>query len=50
MIEIPDRHGMDEAVPRGPIVTSHRFAALRDAQGRAAIHRWLPGVIPINQF
>jgi hypothetical protein len=27
MIEIPDRHEMDEAMPQGPIITSHRFAA-----------------------
>src|SRR5882757_2187513 len=28
MIEVPDRHELDEASPQGPIVTSHRFAAL----------------------
>jgi hypothetical protein len=33
MIEIPDRHEMDEAVPQGPIITSHRFAALRTTKG-----------------
>jgi hypothetical protein len=29
MIEIPDRHEVDEAMPQGPIITSHRFAASR---------------------
>jgi hypothetical protein len=29
MIEIPDRHEVDEAMPLGPIITSHRFAASR---------------------
>jgi hypothetical protein len=29
MIEIPDRGELGEAMPQGPIITSHRFAALR---------------------
>jgi predicted RNA-binding protein with PUA domain len=30
MIEIPDREELDEVMSQGPIITSHRFAALRE--------------------
>jgi hypothetical protein len=36
MIEFPDRYGMDEAAPHGPIVTSHRSPCVeaRKQKGR----------------
>jgi hypothetical protein len=34
MIEVPDRDEVNEVMPQGPIITSHRFAALsRVAKG-----------------
>jgi hypothetical protein len=29
MVEIPDRHELKETTAQGPIITSHRFAALQ---------------------
>jgi hypothetical protein len=47
MIEIPDRHEMDEAAPQGPIIIGHRFAARLKRAGKDRDAAMAVPIVPI---